>query len=504
MMKDPTATPNLPAARKVVAPVGHAFLLNETMGKLIWQISLLSFGYMLLAILLELAAQTIPVAFRILLAILPALGLIAFAYLKKKKITVEIRKLETDLAAAIARSMRSVIVGGSTSGSLLTRLPPTQEAPTATAEPSAESAPPQAVDPGADIGLGSTQVGKSISLERNDPPYAIVKIFYATDRKPIAENVPSFVYGNEHSLDGMLSLGTCEVSIPRDHRLGQLEHASVWRLEFRGDPENALLLRITLEEESSFWVKLIGKVAESRHREAFVFVHGYNTTFEDAARRTAQLSYDLGFDGAPICYSWPSYSKFDDYRKDEDNAQWTIPHLKNFLRALATQSQATTVHVIGHSMGNRAVSYALQMLSADANKHCRMHNVVLTAPDIDADAFKELAKDLKSVADTVTLYISPADRALAMSKRFHGNPRLGEIFSIIPGIDTIDASDVDTTFTGHSYHAENRSVLSDIFWLFKDGKPPRDRFGMRPVEHRDGTYYEFQPRASRDGATLRP
>ncbi len=262
---------------------------------------------------------------------------------------------------------------------------------------------------------------------------------------------------------------------------------------------------ITLEEASSFWVKLTGRIAESKNRQAFVFVHGYNTTFEDAARRTAQISYDLGFDGAAICYSWPSDSKFDDYGKDEDNAQWTIPHLKNFLRALATQSQATTVHVIAHSMGNRAVSYALEMLSADRNKHCRMHHVVLTAPDIDADVFKGLAKDLKSVADMVTLYISPADRALAMSKRFHRTPRLGEIFSIIPGIDTIDASGVDTTFTGHSYYAENCSVLSDIFWLFKDGKPPGDRFGMRPVEHRDGTYYEFHPRsASRDEAALRP
>lgn len=484
-MKDPTATPNPPAARKVAAPVGRAFLLNDCIDKLVSKTALLLFGYMLLAILLELAAQTIPVEFRIPLAILPALGVIAFAYRKKKRVAVEIRKLEADLAAAIARSMRSVIAGGSTSGSLPTRLPGPLEAPTGTTEPSAASGTSQAVDPVADIALGTTQAGESISLERKESPYAIVKIFYASDRKPIAANVPSFLYGNERSLDGMLSLGTCAVSILRDHRLGQLEHAS----------ENVVLLGITLEEASSFWVKLTGRIAESKDRQAFVFVHGYNTTFEDAARRTAQISYDLGFDGAAICYSWPSDSKFDDYRKDEDNAQWTIPHLKNFLRALATQSQVATVHVIAHSMGSRAVSYALQMLSADRNKPCRMRHVVLTAPDIDADVFKGLAKDLKSVADLVTLYISPADRSLAMSKRFHRTPRLGEIFPVIPGIDTIDASGVDTTFTGHCYHAENRSVLSDIFWLFKDGKPPGDRFGMRAVQHRDGTYYEFRPRA---------
>ena len=33
-------------------------------------------------------------------------------------------------------------------------------------------------------------------------------------------------------------------------------------------------------------------------RQAFVFLHGYNVTFEAAAYRTAQIAYDLRFDGA--------------------------------------------------------------------------------------------------------------------------------------------------------------------------------------------------------------
>src|SRR5260370_7693791 len=141
---------------------------------------------MVVAILLGLAAQTIPGEFRRPLAILPALGVVAFAYLKKKKIALEIRKLEADLAAAIARSMRSVIAGGSTSGSLPKRLPGPLEAPTATAEPSAASGPSQAVDPVADIALGTRQAGKSISLERKKPPYPIPQIFYPPPPKPIA------------------------------------------------------------------------------------------------------------------------------------------------------------------------------------------------------------------------------------------------------------------------------------------------------------------------------
>ena len=42
---------------------------------------------------------------------------------------------------------------------------------------------------------------------------------------------------------------------------------------------------------------------------------------------------------------------------------------------------------------------------------------------------------------------------------------------ILSGMDTIDATAVDTSFLGHSYFAENRSVLSDIFYLVRGGLP---------------------------------
>jgi hypothetical protein len=51
----------------------------------------------------------------------------------------------------------------------------------------------------------------------------------------------------------------------------------------------------------------------------------------------------------------------------------------------------------------------------------------------------------------------------------------------VEGVDTVDASDVDTNLIGHFYYAENRSVLSDIFNLLGTGKAPDGRFGIRPV-----------------------
>src|SRR5260370_17055470 len=154
--------------------------------------------------------------------------------------------------------------------------------------------------------------------------------------------------------------------------MGSLERPSIWRFEFKEDPEkHVVLLGVSPQDDQHFWNELSYKVERSGGKQTFVFVHGYDTSFEEAARRTAQIAYDLNFDGAPICYSWPSSGELEDYPKDETNAQWTVPHLKTFLQALAEHSQAKTIHVIAHSMGNRAVSHSLQLLSAEPRtKHC--------------------------------------------------------------------------------------------------------------------------------------
>lgn len=74
----------------------------------------------------------------------------------------------------------------------------------------------------------------------------------------------------------------------------------------------------------------------------------------------------------------------------------------------------------------------------------------------------------------------------------NGYPRAGDSHPqaiVIPGIDTIDVSDVDTNLVGHFYYAESRSVLSDIFQVIRTALPARDRFGMRPL----GAYFKFKP-----------
>lgn len=223
-----------------------------------------------------------------------------------------------------------------------------------------------------------------------------------------------------------------------------------------------------------------------------MFVHGYNVSFEDAARRTGQIAYDLAFVGAPIFYSWPSNGNKIDYLKDETNIGWSTPHFQHFLTLLSRYSGAERVHIIAHSMGNRAVCDALKALSYNQDNRLRFNHLVLAAPDIDADTFRELAETLRRLSGRITLYESSRDKAIRASKLIHGNPRAGEPLLVIAGLDTIDASTIDTDFLGHSYFSDNWPLLSDIHSLLFKDDPPSRRFGLIEREHPVGKYYAFR------------
>jgi esterase/lipase superfamily enzyme len=325
------------------------------------------------------------------------------------------------------------------------------------------------------------------------PDATLVQVFYATDRAQIANRPGKAEYGVQRSANGNLQFGKCEVSIPKLHKIGKLETPSILRLEFRPNPKKHIILSNTYSlEENSFFGLLKSSVVKSASKDAFVFVHGYNVSFEDAARRTGQIAYDLDFIGAPIFYSWPSNGKTADYLKDETNITWSTPHFEHFLGLLAHRSGAQRIHIIAHSMGNRAVCDALKTLSYDLTSQLKFNHLVLAAPDIDADTFRELAATLQRLAGRVTLYESSQDKAIQASKKIHGNPRAGEPLLVVGGMDTIDASAIDTDFLGHSYFSDNWPLLSDIHSILFRDEPPSGRFGLVEMEHEDGKYYAFK------------
>jgi pimeloyl-ACP methyl ester carboxylesterase len=226
------------------------------------------------------------------------------------------------------------------------------------------------------------------------------------------------------------------------------------------------------------------QIKQAPSKDVFIFVHGFNTTFEDAARRCAQLAYDLDFDGIPMMYSWASAGSATAYMKDEATAPSSGRKMAQMLDDVVAQSGAGRIHLIAHSMGNRVLLEALQTYLATREPKNRQHifdQIVFTAPDVDREDFVGTVKSLQGVAARVTLYASNTDLALQSSQIVHDAPRAGlagvNIISL-PGIDTIDMSAVPADSLGHTYFAANSGAIYDLFRLFWRGDPPPKRCGM--------------------------
>lgn len=268
-----------------------------------------------------------------------------------------------------------------------------------------------------------------------------VRVFYGIDRAPSGRPVAERFYGDEPS--GALALGVAEVSIPPDHRTGKLERPHLWLLRFKANPERDIILTGLEPSSEDTWTRA---VRETGARSAFVFVHGYNNSFARAAARTAQIAYDMDYDGVPMLFSWSSAGEALRYPRD-----------------------------------------------AEQKPPFHLSQLILAAPDIPRKSFGgRLAKVLPRWANRVTLYASSRDSALALSHRYDDRVRLGEVasgFHRRPGIDGIDASEVPTGWDSHRYFSAEPSILTDMHCLLSTGAPPDNRPILRPVEKRDTRWW---------------
>ncbi len=211
------------------------------------------------------------------------------------------------------------------------------------------------------------------------------------------------------------------------------------------------------------------QIAASRQKDLLLFVHGFNVDFESALIRTAQVALDMPFNGAVVCYSWPSHGSVLNYDADAQNNAESVNAFTMFLQQLlADVPPATRVNIIVHSMGNRLVLKGMAQLPLPANGK-PIANLALCAPDVSVSHFQKLAPAVVKQCNRVTLYASTSDSALIISKRVNQEQRAGDSHPplVVEGIETIDVSAVDFNFMGHSYYGSNVDVLSDLFRMIK-------------------------------------
>jgi esterase/lipase superfamily enzyme len=317
--------------------------------------------------------------------------------------------------------------------------------------------------------------------------YRVMRVFYATDRRQTANEDPEKRFGGER---GTLVFGSANVTIPATHKRGNMETPSILRLEFHADPNKHILLQSIRAMDEDAWRADIARQAAGLSAPGIlVFIHGYNTSFADATNRAGQFAYDLNFAGATVVFSWPSRGELAEYTFDEQSAEWAISDMKAVLASLATVAPGAPIYLIAHSMGNRVLTRGYKALvDEDKTKRRAFTQLVLAAPDLDADVFKrEIAPTILGRGPRVTLYASSNDKALVASRDVHGGyRRLGESgrdIVVMRDLDTVDASTASTDFLGHGYFAESEGVVSDIKHLIHESLKPqeRERFSLDPV-----------------------
>ena len=238
---------------------------------------------------------------------------------------------------------------------------------------------------------------------------------------------------------------------------------------------------------------------ETGNNSVFIFVHGYNVSFAEAMRRTAQIADDLEWRGTSVLYSWASHAEIDGYDADHENALAAVADLSEFIETVAVYSGAARVHVIAHSMGSEPLLAALarHAESTSATGVPLVDEVVLAAPDVAADEFTELvARARPSRAAFHALCLQAATTALRFQALLNDKARAGDASEgvlVLPGVDTIDATAAEGDLVGHSYYGESRAILADVFSLLKTGMPPDQRFGLHPVEAEGQKYWILRP-----------
>ncbi len=357
----------------------------------------------------------------------------------------------------------------------------------------------------------------------------LVDVLYATDRLPIEEKDGMHQYGFGRS--SSLAFGSCVVEIGKNVSWETLVHSSrghdrpfPLKLSIREITEHARFPATPIpivRGEKGFTddpavasrqaavakqlrQELQDRLARTPRKEAFIFIHGINNTFEKAAFAIAELWHFLGREGVPIMYTWPAGRSglLKGYTYDRESGEFTIYHLKQFIRILASTPALEKINVIAHSRGTDIAASALRELFIEAKaaginpqKKFKIANLVLVAPDLDLDVVIQRfgAERFALGVERITIYVSEWDTAIELASiLFTSRRRIGQLRpedftaeqrKILERLGRTQFIDVRVEEAGHSYFREDPSASSDLILLLRDNRAPGSANGRPLIEH---------------------
>ncbi len=262
------------------------------------------------------------------------------------------------------------------------------------------------------------------------------------------------------------------VSVPPGHRAGKVEQPAF------GSPRADQHFVLTnsravdpTEFQNQIATYISGRVGTSR--DVLLYVHGFNTSAEEARFRLAQIVADGRFGGLPVLFTWPSKSNVFSYVSDKESATASRDALEQLLTDLSHTPGVGRIHVLAHSMGTWLAMEALResAIAGHPDLDGRLGDIMLAAPDIDLAVFRQQMTRLGQSAH-VSVFVSRGDRALALSSRLAGErQRVGamdpsnardrtELERL--GVKVYDLSGFSDGFIGHGAYADAPEVIRSI------------------------------------------
>ena len=315
-----------------------------------------------------------------------------------------------------------------------------------------------------------------------------VSVLFATVRNRNGQNQKEEYFGGQRDQG---RTGVCKMGYEpiwgMDRIAGSLPfHVPEERIHLAGVEEFSI---------NQFW-DMVSSANGRNDGNIVLYVHGYNIGFEKSCTRASIFQRNLDIHDRLILFSWPADGNVMNYTLDEADLTWSVYYIEKLLSELIRRYGAGRIDVVGHSLGGRGVVKAISRMSRNSPAPL-LNELVLIAPDMDAQIFGQLLPEIKPLIRRITLYASENDHALRLSQEVHGYPRLGQggsLLSVYPGIETIDVTDLgQRVASGHLYHLYNPAVSDDIMRLLNKGESASRRPGLNSDEKDGFVFWRMAP-----------
>jgi esterase/lipase superfamily enzyme len=274
---------------------------------------------------------------------------------------------------------------------------------------------------------------------------------------------------------GPTAMGLCRVSstpIPITEALAK-------RADFYVPTRDREITAVDTIAADRFWDDLETAAAAKPDAPIVLFVHGYFYGFERVCLRGAGLQQALADRGHLVMFTWPSDGNPAGYVADQADVEWSVPQLADLVRELSARFGADRLRLVAHSLGTRGMLFALSRILLEGGSGPLASQLVLLAPDFDAQSFLANLPLVAPLVGDITVYASDNDRPLKVSEELHGQPRLGQggdHRTVAAGFETVDVSDLGRyQYSGHEYFHYHPVASADLVSLLVSGARAAER-----------------------------